>query len=184
MRLSGIGFWTCNVRLVGATLPVPPSCRVKTAARSIGHDAGARAGSVASRAEHLHGEDCAEPHLHGSRAAVDGVADALAAASLRPAEPWGVHPSLSTTPWRRKPRRSRDIDGGGWIAGDRGWGLTRGEPAPQRDRPAPLALLDDDLDFYDHDHQHHRQEVKMSWLHLFLQVEAGGEIPPASSFAR
>jgi hypothetical protein len=130
------------------------------------------------------GEDCAEPHLHGSRAAVDGVADALAAASLRPAEPWGVHPSLSTTPWRRKPRRSRDIDGGGWIAGDRGWGLTRGEPAPQRDRPAPLALLDDDLDFYDHDHQHHRQEVKMSWLHLFLQVEAGGEIPPASSFAR
>jgi hypothetical protein len=48
----------------------------------------------------------------------------------------------------------------------------------------PLALSDDDLDFYGHDHQHRRQEVKMLHLHLFLQVEAGGEIPPASSFWR
>jgi hypothetical protein len=43
-------------------------------------------------------------------------------------------------------------------------------------------LSDDDLDFYDHDHQHHRQEVKMSVAHLFLQVKAGGEIPSAFSF--
>jgi tRNA modification GTPase len=33
------------------------------------------------------GEDCAELHLHGGRAVIDGVADALADAGLRPAEP-------------------------------------------------------------------------------------------------
>lgn len=33
------------------------------------------------------GEDCAELHLHGGRAVIDGVADALVAAGLRPAEP-------------------------------------------------------------------------------------------------
>ena len=33
------------------------------------------------------GEDCAELHLHGGRAVIDGVADALAQAGLRPAEP-------------------------------------------------------------------------------------------------
>jgi hypothetical protein len=51
-----------------------------------------------------------------------------------------------------------------------------------KDRPEPLAFLDDDLDFYNHDHYHYRQEVKMSVAHLFLQVEAGGEIPPAFPF--
>jgi tRNA modification GTPase len=33
------------------------------------------------------GEDCAELHLHGGRAVIDGVADALVTAGLRPAEP-------------------------------------------------------------------------------------------------
>jgi tRNA modification GTPase len=33
------------------------------------------------------GEDCAELHLHGGRAVIDGVADALTGAGLRPAEP-------------------------------------------------------------------------------------------------
>jgi tRNA modification GTPase len=33
------------------------------------------------------GEDCAELHLHGGRAVIDGVADALVAAGLRPADP-------------------------------------------------------------------------------------------------
>nr|WP_294502661.1 tRNA uridine-5-carboxymethylaminomethyl(34) synthesis GTPase MnmE [uncultured Rhodopila sp.] len=33
------------------------------------------------------GEDCAELHLHGGRAVIEGVADALVAAGLRPAEP-------------------------------------------------------------------------------------------------
>jgi tRNA modification GTPase len=33
------------------------------------------------------GEDCAELHLHGGRAVIDGVADALTDAGLRPAEP-------------------------------------------------------------------------------------------------
>lgn len=33
------------------------------------------------------GEDCAELHLHGGRAVIDGVADALTQAGLRPAEP-------------------------------------------------------------------------------------------------
>ncbi len=33
------------------------------------------------------GEDCAELHLHGGRAVIDGVADVLAQAGLRPAEP-------------------------------------------------------------------------------------------------
>ena len=33
------------------------------------------------------GEDCAELHLHGGRAVIDGVADVLVAAGLRPAEP-------------------------------------------------------------------------------------------------
>jgi hypothetical protein len=59
---------------------------------------------------------------------------------------------------------------------DPGWA------GPVKDRPEPLAFLDDDLDFNDHDHQHKRQEVKMSVAHLFLQVEAGGKIPSAFSF--
>ncbi len=33
------------------------------------------------------GEDCAELHLHGGRAVIDGVAEALVSAGLRPAEP-------------------------------------------------------------------------------------------------
>ncbi len=33
------------------------------------------------------GEDCAELHLHGGRAVIDGVADALIRVGLRPAEP-------------------------------------------------------------------------------------------------
>jgi tRNA modification GTPase len=33
------------------------------------------------------GEDCAELHLHGGRAVIDGAADVLAQAGLRPAEP-------------------------------------------------------------------------------------------------
>src|SRR5271165_5475454 len=33
------------------------------------------------------GEDCAELHLHGGRAVIDGIADALTTAGLRPAEP-------------------------------------------------------------------------------------------------
>ena len=59
---------------------------------------------------------------------------------------------------------------------DLGWA------GPTKDRPEPLAFLDDDLDFYDHDHQDQRQEVKMFCSHLFLQVEAGGKIPSAFSF--
>jgi hypothetical protein len=51
-----------------------------------------------------------------------------------------------------------------------------------KDRPEPLAFLGDDLDFYNHDHHHYRQEVKMSVAHLFLQIEAGGETPPAFPF--
>ena len=53
-----------------------------------------------------------------------------------------------------------------------------------KDRPEPLAFLGDDLDFYNHDHHHYRQEVKMSVAHLFLQIEAGGETPPAFPFWR
>ena len=33
------------------------------------------------------GEDCAELHLHGGRAVIDGVAEALTVCGLRPAEP-------------------------------------------------------------------------------------------------
>ena len=39
------------------------------------------------------GEDCAELHLHGGRAVIDGVAEALTVCGLRPAEFGGIHPS-------------------------------------------------------------------------------------------
>src|SRR5476651_1517670 len=92
----------------------------------------------------------------------------------------GLAPELTV---EQNPRCDHtDADGRGRPAGYRCRRLTRGGAGPARDRPAPLALSDDDLDFYNHDHQHHRQEVKMIVGHLFLQVEAGGKIPPASAF--
>src|ERR1700748_1477355 len=38
------------------------------------------------------GEDCAELHLHGGRAVIDGVADVLTTAGLRPGQTGEFHP--------------------------------------------------------------------------------------------
>ena len=76
--------------------------------------------------------------------------------------------ALDTVPFARQSAYDNNL---GWAG-------------PVKNRPEPIAFLDDDLDFYDHDHQRYRQEVRMFGSHLFLQVEAGGDIPSAFSFRR
>jgi tRNA modification GTPase len=87
MRLSGPGAGSAVAALCGGTLPPP-----RVAALRRLRDA---AGAVLDQALVLWlpgpgsytGEDSAEFHLHGGRAVIDGVADALVSLGLRPAEP-------------------------------------------------------------------------------------------------
>jgi tRNA modification GTPase len=87
MRLSGPASGATVAALCGGMLPAPR----RAALRRL-HDA---SGAMLDHALVLWfpgpgsytGEDCAELHLHGGRAVIDGVADALAQAGLRPAEP-------------------------------------------------------------------------------------------------
>jgi tRNA modification GTPase len=87
IRLSGPSAASAVSALCGGTLPIPRHASL----RRLRNDAG----TILDHALVLWfpgpssytGEDCAEFHLHGGRAVVDGVADALVHAGLRPAEP-------------------------------------------------------------------------------------------------
>lgn len=88
MRLSGRGCGDILARLAGGALPAP---RVATLRRLRHPDSG----EALDRALVLwfpaprsySGEDAAELHLHGGRAVIAGVAEALVALGARPAEP-------------------------------------------------------------------------------------------------
>jgi hypothetical protein len=57
-----------------------------------------------------------------------------------------------------------------------------GQAGPvSRDRPTPLLLPDDDLDFDGHDHHNQRQERKVMYHGLPPSVEPAGQFPPAFS---
>src|SRR6195952_3346354 len=87
MRLSGPRSGSVVAALCGGILPTPR----RAALRRL-HD---RSGGMLDHALVLWfpgpgsytGEDCAELHLHGGRAVIDGVSDGRAQAGLRPAEP-------------------------------------------------------------------------------------------------
>ena len=87
MRLSGPGSGTALAGLCGGRLPDPRYAALRRLR--------APSGATLDHALVLWlpgpgtytGEDSAELHLHGGRAVIDGVADALADAGLRPAEP-------------------------------------------------------------------------------------------------
>lgn len=87
MRLSGPQAGPAVAALCGGTLPPPRHASLRRLRD--------RAGAALDRALVLWfpgpgtytGEDCAELQLHGGRAVIDAVADALVAAGLRPAEP-------------------------------------------------------------------------------------------------
>jgi tRNA modification GTPase len=87
MRLSGSASGPAVTALCGGSLPAPRHASVRRL-----RDAQA---AILDQALVLWlpgpgtytGEDCAELHLHGGRAVIDGVADALTQAGLRPAEP-------------------------------------------------------------------------------------------------
>jgi tRNA modification GTPase len=87
MRLSGPNAGQAVAALVGGTLPEPRHASLRRL-----RDA---SGALLDHALVLWfpgpntytGEDCAELHLHGGRAVIDGVANTLATAGLRPAEP-------------------------------------------------------------------------------------------------
>jgi tRNA modification GTPase len=87
MRISGPAAERAVAALCGGAMPVPRRASLRRL-----RDA---AGDVLDQAVVLWlpgpgtytGEPCAELHLHGGRAVIDGVADALVAAELRPAEP-------------------------------------------------------------------------------------------------
>jgi tRNA modification GTPase len=87
MRLSGPATGPTVAALCGGTLPAPRHASLRRLRDP--------AGAVLDHALILWfpgpgtytGEDCAELHLHGGRAVIDGVANTLAEAGLRPAEP-------------------------------------------------------------------------------------------------
>lgn len=87
MRLSGPASGPAVAALCGGTLPAPRHASLRRLRDP--------AGAMLDQALVLWfpgpgtytGEDCAELHLHGGRAVIDGVADALTEAGLRPAEP-------------------------------------------------------------------------------------------------
>ncbi|MDR3530857.1 MAG: tRNA uridine-5-carboxymethylaminomethyl(34) synthesis GTPase MnmE, partial [Rhodopila sp.] len=87
MRLSGPAAGPAVAALCGGTLPAPRHASLRRLRDP--------SGAMLDHALVLWlpgpgtytGEDCAELHLHGGRAVIDGVADALTEAGLRPAEP-------------------------------------------------------------------------------------------------
>ena len=87
MRISGPASGPAVAALCGATLPAPRHASLRRLRDP--------AGAMLDHALVLWlpgpgtytGEDCAELHLHGGRAVIDGMADALTEAGLRPAEP-------------------------------------------------------------------------------------------------
>ena len=87
MRLSGSGAGAAVGALCGGTLPTPRRAVLRrlrdNAGMTLDHGMVLWLPGPGSYT----GEDCAELHLHGGRAVIDGVAEALTACGLRPAEP-------------------------------------------------------------------------------------------------
>ncbi|HEX3576601.1 MAG TPA: tRNA uridine-5-carboxymethylaminomethyl(34) synthesis GTPase MnmE, partial [Rhodopila sp.] len=87
MRLSGPNTGPTVAALIGGALPAPRHASL----RRLRDPSGAlldHALVLWFPAPNTYtGDDCAELHLHGGRAVIDGVADALATSGLRPAEP-------------------------------------------------------------------------------------------------
>jgi tRNA modification GTPase len=87
VRISGPASGTAVAALCGGRLPAPRQASLRRLRD--------RSGDVLDHALVLWfpgpgsytGEDCAELHLHGGRAVIDGIAGALVEAGLRPAEP-------------------------------------------------------------------------------------------------
>jgi tRNA modification GTPase len=87
MRLSGPEAGGAVAALCGGTLPTPRHAALRRlrdkAGMTLDHGLVLWLPGPGSYT----GEDCAELHLHGGRAVIEGVAEALTACGLRPAEP-------------------------------------------------------------------------------------------------
>ena len=87
MRISGPAAGPAVTALCGGALPVPRHAALRRLRDPAGDTLDQAIVLWFAGPATYTGEDCAELHLHGGRAVIDGVADALVAAGLRPAEP-------------------------------------------------------------------------------------------------
>ncbi len=87
MRLSGSGAGAAVGALCGGTLPTPRRAVLRRLRDNAGMTLDQGLVLWLPGPGSYTGEDCAELHLHGGRAVIDGVAEALTACGLRPAEP-------------------------------------------------------------------------------------------------
>ena len=87
LRLSGPGSGTAVAALCGGVLPAPRNASLRRLRDPSGELLDQALVLWFPGPNTYTGEDCAELHLHGGRAVIDGVADMLARAGLRPAEP-------------------------------------------------------------------------------------------------
>ena len=87
MRVSGPSAGATVSALCGGTLPAPRHASLRRLRDATGATLDRALVLWLPAPNSYTGEDCAELHLHGGRAVIDGVANALAEAGLRPAEP-------------------------------------------------------------------------------------------------
>ena len=87
LRLSGPESGTAVAALCGGVLPAPRNASLRRLRDPSGELLDQALVLWFPGPNTYTGEDCAELHLHGGRAVIDGVADVLARAGLRPAEP-------------------------------------------------------------------------------------------------
>ena len=87
MRISGPAAGPTLTALSGGTLPAPRHASLRRLRDPSGASLDQALVLWFPGPATYTGEDCAELHLHGGRAVIDGVADALTNAGLRPAEP-------------------------------------------------------------------------------------------------
>ena len=87
MRISGSAAGLALAALCGGTLPPPRRASLRRLRDPAGQTLDQAVIVWFPGPNTYTGEDCAELHLHGGRAVIDGVALALAEAGLRPAEP-------------------------------------------------------------------------------------------------
>ncbi len=87
LRLSGPGSGTAVAALCGGVLPAPRHASLRRLRDPLDQLLDQALVLWFPGPNTYTGEDCAELHLHGGRAVIDGVADVLAQAGLRPAEP-------------------------------------------------------------------------------------------------
>jgi tRNA modification GTPase len=87
LRLSGPGSGAAVAALCGGVLPAPRHASLRRLRDPSGELLDQALVLWFPGPNTYTGEDCAELHLHGGRAVIDGVADGLAQAGLRPAEP-------------------------------------------------------------------------------------------------